>query len=68
MCGIFGVFNFGGGAADLAAVGRAATVIRHRGPDDEGFLLADSRAGRTVLCAGGDTNPELGLPPLEDEV
>jgi asparagine synthase (glutamine-hydrolysing) len=66
MCGIFGLFNFGGGAVDVAAVGRAASVIRHRGPDDEGFLLADSRAGRTVLCAGGDTNPELRLPPLED--
>ncbi|MDQ3918659.1 MAG: asparagine synthase (glutamine-hydrolyzing) [Acidobacteriota bacterium] len=66
MCGIFGVWRFDGQPVDASAVGRATVRLRHRGPDDEGFLLADSRAGRAVLCAGGDTNPELRLPPLED--
>src|ERR1043166_6319752 len=66
MCGIFGVWNFGGGAVDASAVSRATTLLRHRGPDDDGFLLADTRAGRCRLCAGPDTRAELRLPPLED--
>jgi asparagine synthase (glutamine-hydrolysing) len=39
--------------------------LRHRGPDDEGYLLADTRSGRVVLCGGEATNPELGLPWLD---
>lgn len=62
MCGIAGI-----AASDpellrpLAAMTRA---LRHRGPDDEGYLLLDSRSGRTQAYAGADTLPELALPPL----
>jgi asparagine synthase (glutamine-hydrolysing) len=65
MCGIFGVWRFDGQPLDAAAVCRATTLLRHRGPDDDGFLLADTRAGSSVLCAGPDTRAELPLPPLE---
>jgi asparagine synthase (glutamine-hydrolysing) len=34
MCGINGVFHYGGGAADAALLERQALAQRHRGPDD----------------------------------
>jgi asparagine synthase (glutamine-hydrolysing) len=65
MCGIFGLWHRDGKPVDLVALRRATTVLRHRGPDDEGYLLADTRSGRVVLCGGVNTAPELGLPNLE---
>lgn len=46
MCGIAGVWSFGGGAAtDLRAHAAAmARIVRHRGPDDEG-VWSDADAG-----------------------
>jgi asparagine synthase (glutamine-hydrolysing) len=64
MCGIVGTWNFDGRGVDLAALRRATTAIRHRGPDDEGYLLIDTRSGRTELCGGKDTTAELRLPEL----
>jgi asparagine synthase (glutamine-hydrolysing) len=49
---------------DLAALRRATTCLRHRGPDDEGYLLVDTRSGRVRLCAGENTRAELGLPSI----
>lgn len=65
MCGIFGIWNRDGAPVDVRALGRATTSLRHRGPDDEGYLLVDTRSGRTVLCGGDDTMPALGLPRLD---
>lgn len=65
MCGIAALFDPQGGIHSgwIAAM---ADTIRHRGPDDEGYLLADGTTARPA--AGGDTPPEcvaaLGLPPL----
>ncbi len=62
MCGIAGI-----AARDpeslrpLAAMTRA---LEHRGPDDEGYLLFDSRSGRAQAFGGADTLPELELPRL----
>ena len=39
MCGIAGVYERGGGAADGALLERMATAIAHRGPDGDGFYL-----------------------------
>src|ERR1700741_3372635 len=64
MCGIFGVWNLDGSGGDVAAVLRATTAIRHRGPDDEGYLLINTRSGRTELCGGKDTTSELRLPDI----
>ena len=64
MCGIFGVWNLDGSGIDVAAVVRATTAIRHRGPDDEGYLLINTRSGRTELCGGKDTTSELKLPDI----
>src|SRR4030095_16385933 len=44
---------------------RATTIIRHRGPDDEGYLLVDTRSDRYVSCGGSDTDPLISLPKIE---
>jgi asparagine synthase (glutamine-hydrolysing) len=61
MCGIYGIWHTDGRQVDLHALKRAVTSMRHRGPDDEGYLLVDTRSGRTVLAGGAHTRPELGL-------
>jgi asparagine synthase (glutamine-hydrolysing) len=63
MCGIFGVWRPQSNI-NPNALESATTAIRHRGPDDEGYLLVDTRARRAELRAGRDTNPELDLPHL----
>jgi asparagine synthase (glutamine-hydrolysing) len=64
MCGIFGIWNFNNQPIDLEAVEGATRRLRHRGPDDEGYLFLNTNTGRKVLCAGIDTTAELDLPPL----
>lgn len=64
MCGIFGAWHFGGEPLQLDAIQLATSQIRHRGPDDEGYLLVNVGKGDTRLCAGTDTDPDLLLPPL----
>jgi len=64
MCGIFGIWNRSGKLTDLASVERATNTLRHRGPDDEGYVLVDVRGDRSVPYAGRDTTPGLDLPPL----
>ena len=51
---------------DLAALHRATTLLRHRGPDDEGYLLVNTEKDQVVPCGGVDSDPRLGLPPIED--
>ncbi len=58
MCGIFGMFDPGG--VDPRRVVEATNRMRHRGPDDEGYLFAT--ADGVATPAGGDeTIPSLGL-------
>jgi asparagine synthase (glutamine-hydrolysing) len=64
MCGIFGVWRWDGMPVNLAAVQQATRLLRHRGPDDEGYLLADTRRGAALSCAGDDTAPGLDLPHI----
>ncbi|HUQ32932.1 MAG TPA: asparagine synthase (glutamine-hydrolyzing) [Pyrinomonadaceae bacterium] len=65
MCGIFGIHYSDEREINLCALERSTTALRHRGPDDEGYLLVDTRAeGRTVLAGGRDTRPEMKLSPV----
>lgn len=66
MCGITGIWNLNSQPLDWRRLHAATQRIRHRGPDDEGYLLIDSRAARAVACGGPDTPAELGLPRLSD--
>lgn len=64
MCGIFGIWKLDRDAVDLGDLQLATNAIRHRGPDDEGFLLVDTRAARMQSCGGSDTDYRLSLPDL----
>jgi asparagine synthase (glutamine-hydrolysing) len=65
MCGIAGILKLDGRPIPLSACRSLSTVMAHRGPDDEGFLLADALARRWVTAGGPDTPPSVyaaGLP------
>ncbi|HEU4711568.1 MAG TPA: asparagine synthase (glutamine-hydrolyzing) [Pyrinomonadaceae bacterium] len=68
MCGIFGIWKLDREAVDPGDLQLATNAIRHRGPDDEGYLLVDTRAEPFVHgvqpCGGPDTDYRLSLPDL----
>lgn len=63
MCGICGIVNFQNSDV-VPLIGPMTHSMHHRGPDDEGYLLADYQTGHWVSCAGKDTMPALNLPLL----
>jgi len=65
MCGIYGIWHRDGRPVDLAAVQTATSRLRHRGPDDEGYLLASPEEGWCAPYAGAETDSRLALPPLD---
>jgi asparagine synthase (glutamine-hydrolysing) len=65
MCGIYGQWDATGGAIDVAAVRAATTAIRHRGPDDEGYLLVDTAGRRHVSATGPESVTMPDLPRVE---
>ena len=65
MCGIFGIQSISGIPLNLEAVERATNTLRHRGPNDEGYLLVNTQTGHTVLCSGRETAPGLSLPSIQ---
>ncbi len=63
MCGIAGIYNPSG--IDTRILSEISKTIRHRGPDDEGFMIVDTNNTAHFL-KGRDTIPEVGnLPPVE---
>ena len=64
MCGIFG--QIGRGSIAPQVVKKATDRLRHRGPDDEGYLLADIAGGMRLHCGGADTDERLSLPRITD--
>lgn len=50
----------------LPAVETATTQLRHRGPDDEGYLLGSVARRRVFEAAGVDTDGRLALPRLAE--
>jgi len=59
MCGFCGIFNLDGSKIDIPILKRMTQTIRHRGPDDEGFLLFDTKNNEFVSCFGEDTVDEI---------
>ena len=64
MCGIFGLWHTDKRSIAPAVVQQATTTLKHRGPDDEGYLFANTDTRRVVACAGLDTDPALELRPV----
>jgi len=65
MCGIYGTWNTTGGMISPETVQQFTTLIKHRGPDDEGYLLVNSRSSRITPCSGKDSKEDLNLPLIE---
>lgn len=68
MCGIAGFFSTHPQPANI--VGRMTDLIRHRGPDDEGFVLFQDLSGMPRVCGGQDTpddayKAEINYAPKE---
>jgi len=59
MCGIAGIYNLNGKNADQNLLLKMTDLIRHRGPDDEGYALINTKAGSVVKAGGQDTIAEL---------
>ena len=65
MCGIFGVWNIQKQPLNLNNLLNSLTSIRHRGPDDEGYLLVNTMAQKAIPCLGSDSTSLLGYPRIE---
>jgi asparagine synthase (glutamine-hydrolysing) len=65
MCGVLAIWNRDGAPVDLAALQRGSAAMRHRGPDDEGYVLIDTQTGRAVACRGRETRADVSLPALD---
>jgi asparagine synthase (glutamine-hydrolysing) len=63
MCGITGIYSPGGRVRSQDIL-RMTGVLRHRGPDDEGFLAVEERTGKPHPLRGGDSRVEN--PGIED--
>ena len=55
MCGIAGIAGTQGGLAPLHSIKKMTDVIRHRGPDDEGFAFFEPGEDRVSFYGGADT-------------
>lgn len=64
MCGITGIFSPAGKPVDTRLLGRMTTALRHRGPDDEGYILAHTLSASVQPLRGSDTIPEITLPDI----
>jgi len=62
MCGIAGIYSLNGKPIDPALLKAMTEAIKHRGPDDEGYLLSSNEIN---MYSGTDTIVELkGKYPL----
>lgn len=57
MCGIVGFINFKGVSSD--PIIEMSKLIRHRGPDDVGYLLINKDTGNFTQLGGDDTPKEV---------
>lgn len=61
MCGIFGWIT-PGRVIDRPRAAAAVSLMRHRGPDDEGYLFSSLGSGEASPAGGDETSMELQLP------
>ncbi len=61
MCGIAGIFRLDGAPVPVARVERMAAAMRHRGPDDEGFVALDPAGVEPAIVRAG-SRTAAGVP------
>lgn len=66
MCGIFGIWNIHKQSVDMGFLLDSLNSIRHRGPDDEGYLLINSYTQDVASCLGPESAAHVRLPRIED--
>ena len=67
MCGIIGVVGNASRSLTSKDISRALDAIRHRGPDDEGYLFYSIGSGALREAGGADTAASLhGMRRVED--
>jgi len=64
MCGIFGIIS--DKIVDIQKLSKVSRVIKHRGPDDEGFLLFNKDDGEYEQYCGEDTIQDITYLLLND--
>lgn len=69
MCGIAGFIDVSGQAVAPHLLKAMADAIRHRGPDDEGYVLIDQRTGAARRYSGPDSPPDVrqAAPAFDSE-
>ncbi len=65
MCGISGIYCLDAETtADIRLLRKMTDLVRHRGPDDEGYFLCGDAAAGGRLFSGEESSPEVkGLHP-----
>ncbi len=61
MCGIAGIYNISGRPVDIGDLLKMTRLVRHRGPDDEGFALIDPAEGKIKVYAHDESSPAVKL-------
>ncbi len=62
MCGIAGIYHLDGRGVDPNCIVAAANLMRHRGPDGDGYVLLNSASGANSLRNGYDTPTNIQHP------
>ncbi len=63
MCGIAGIFNSNQNIR-LESILKMTNAIKHRGPDDEGYLAINTRTKGTYPLTGSDS--KVYYPRIEE--
>jgi asparagine synthase (glutamine-hydrolysing) len=64
MCGIAGIISLDDRFPILYGITSMTNILRHRGPDDEGYLMADLKTGKAHVFGGKDTPDDVFASPL----
>jgi len=64
MCGIFGIIS--DTKIDKERLIKVSSVLKHRGPDDEGYLLFDKNTNSLKIARGNDTVKEIERVHVKD--
>ncbi len=66
MCGIAGIFSPAGKPVESRLLVQMTNSLRHRGPDDEGYILAQTASANAQPFRGSDTISAVTHPDIND--